>query len=777
MARRIAAVVFTLGCLQASSVSALGLGDLTLDSFLNEPLDAKINLLNTEGLSDHQIRIRLATVDDFNRMGVDRAYFLTSISFEIEVDGSGHGTIVVTSDGPVLEPYLDFIIEARWPTGRLLREYTILVDPPVFDATQVTTISATEISSRADHETEAKKKSQTQSSSGTKVGLGQSKLAPGQMPRRDFGADASEAPLPGDRYMIRRDETLWGIAKRAKPDGTSINQTMLDIQRLNPKAFIGGNINRIKAGYIIYLPAASDISSDDAASAVAEVNQQNTTWRDDVSAGRIDARGGSLRISTGAQEENSSAVGGNSQNDGAGATADIANLESLERAEREREEVSGRLDAMAEQVETLERIVSIKDDQIAALQNALAEAQAGAGQAGEQALSQEVVSEAVGDPTPAPEPAPEVEAVAESEPEANTELVAEVETQTVADSDKVSDQEVKPAEASPVASTKPVEEEGGLFSNIWVIGGGLLAVVIAIWAFLRRRGGEEVEESLEKDVFADIHLEEENLEVVPETEAEPEPHESAAEDKAGEPASEPSRNRGYGEGKNDQYAADMDSVDAIAEADIYIAYGRFSQAIDLLKTAIESEPRNPVYKLKLMEVSEEVGDQAEVMKQFADIKALGDADSLARANEVLGNSDSSSASITSAIMSDDDPLELSDDFDIDLPDIDLEDTDTEIDLEDEFGELEIEGFGSELTEDDLDLSQDFVDKPTAVAGADEQEMVFSTEGDPVSTKLDLARAYLDMGDPDGAKAIFEEVVVEGNNEQKLEAQALLERLG
>ena len=142
MARKFAAVVFSLGCVQTSSLMALGLGEMTLDSYLNEPLKARVDLLNVGGLHEDQIRVRLATTEDFKRMGVDRAYFLTSITFDVEIDDNGRARIAITSEDPVLEPYLDFILEARWPSGRLLREYTVLVDPPVFDdATPVVSAS------------------------------------------------------------------------------------------------------------------------------------------------------------------------------------------------------------------------------------------------------------------------------------------------------------------------------------------------------------------------------------------------------------------------------------------------------------------------------------------------------------------------------------------------------------------------------------------------------------------------------------------------------------
>src|SRR6056297_838395 len=143
MRRKCAAVVFSLGCLQASSALALGLGELKLDSYLNEPLSASVDLLNTGNLHEDEIKIRLGTREDFQRLGLDRTFFLTSIQFEVVVDDNGRAGIVMTTDDPVLEPYLAFIVEARWPSGRLLREYTVLIDPPAFRE-EALTISASE---------------------------------------------------------------------------------------------------------------------------------------------------------------------------------------------------------------------------------------------------------------------------------------------------------------------------------------------------------------------------------------------------------------------------------------------------------------------------------------------------------------------------------------------------------------------------------------------------------------------------------------------------------
>ncbi len=773
MARRIAAVIFSLGCLHAGAVSALGLGELTLDSFLNEPFKAKVDLLNMEGLSEHQIRIRLATSEDFDRLGVDRAYFLTSLTFEITVDDEGKGQILLNSEGPVLEPYLDFILEARWPSGRLLREYTVLVDPPVFKAEQSITISASAIADQSDPGGDAKKK--PQSSSGTQVKLGKSNLADGEMPQRNFGSDASPSAQAGERYLIRRDETLWKIAQRSKPEGTSVHQTMLDIQRLNPNAFIGGNINRIKAGYVIYLPSSGDISSDDTSSAMAEVRQQNQDWREGVSHSQSAETGGSLRISTEPQAAAGSGQAAGDSLSESGSESDMTSMEGLERAERDRAEVEDRLESMADQVDTLERIVSLKDDQIAALQKALADAgettevQAAEGELVDlqslESMALEPVEDSVAENDLADEAVVEaVEEVTAAEP------IAEVVASEV------------PAEKPAVTAEK--KEKGGFFSTIMYILGGLVVLAVAVWAFLRRRGEEAEEASAKDDVFANVQLNTDKQEVVaePELEAAPEPEPVKKEPaEQAEPAL--TRSSGYGERKHDEYASDADSGDALAEADIYIAYGRFPQAVDLLKTAIDNEPANADYKLKLMQVSSEMGDQAEVMKQFAEIKRLGDAASVQSGEEIISGIDDPAGAPVPQPASDAasaaDPLDLSDDLDLDLPslDTDIEAGGADVDLEEEFGSLEIEGFDGDAPEDELDLSKDFSEGSAALAGgAVEEDMVFATGSDAMSTKLDLARAYLDMGDQDGARAIFEEVQAEGSDEQKEEARVLLERL-
>ena len=774
MARKFAAVVFSLGCLQASSVMALGLGELTLESFLNEPLKASVDLLNSGDLHQDEIRVRLATKEDFDKLGLERAYFLTSIRFEVITDDRGHARIVMSSDDPVLEPYLDFIVEARWPSGRMLREYTVLVDPPVFSqATPVISASA-RVAEVEGIPAPAKKKQETGANSGTAVDLKKSDLAPGSMPERDYNAQTSSTPAPGSRYMINRDETLWEIAIQGKPEGASVHQTMLDIQRLNPKAFIDGNINRVKAGYIIYLPDSSDISSADLASALSEVRQQNDDWREGKASQPSSTSGPSLRISAPSEDAADSA-----SEDQREVGTSTAAMEDLDKAELERSEAEQRLVAMEEQVETLQRIVSLKDDQIAALQSALTDAGGSTeseAAAAEVALAEEVdaVSDVL-DATP-DTPAIDEEAALAGAEQAQTELESTAEA--------VPEQAPPAAKPAPIAkpAAKPApkpqaEPSGGFMSNIlYVLGAAVLAILGVI--LMRRRGGSDNDGEASpapvqtEDVFSEVELKDPVLEV--------ESVEEEAEPTAEELLSVPGRdNRGYGERKNDEYASDIEAADALAEADIYIAYGRYPQAMDLLNNAIGNEPNNPVYRLKLLEINAEMRDRAGAMEQFTRLQEINEPVSLARAEDIMDGFGASAPAIDPGLEMEQ-PVaaaRYSDGPGLAPSPIELMSV-TDEPLEADFSGLEIEETGLEdSVDDDLDLSADFVGGSDVSRDIEEDDLVIAAETNGLSTKLDLARAYLDMGDDDGAREILEEVAAEGTEELKAEARALLERIG
>ncbi|HEY6131030.1 MAG TPA: FimV/HubP family polar landmark protein, partial [Halioglobus sp.] len=732
-----------MGCLHAGSSWALGLGEIKLESFLNEPLKASVDLLNMGSVHEDQVRIRLASSDDFDKQGVDRAYFLTNLQFDVVADGSGGARIVITSEEPVLEPYLDFIIEARWPSGRLLREYTVLVDPPVFSqATPV--VSASQrveeeegIAAPAKKNEGASRESTknvndpnmgawgSEGGGGTRVTVGDSNLAPGAMPQRSYNATTAARPTPGSRYMISRDQTLWQIASQAKPAGVSVHQTMLDIQRLNPDAFINGNINRIKAGYIIYLPSADDISSADVPTALAEVRQQNEAWRE----GRDDeihaSSRPSLRISAEPElEETAANTGGASTSETAKPSADTGQQPGSSvitaAGDKPSPVVSGdtedQVSDLEQQLENMQRIVTLKDDQIAALQKALAET-GGKTDIGTAVEPAPGVAPATVEPAPeaptgetvtAEEQSPVEEAPStESAPAAEPEVTAAVEQNIPETAAPV----IQPTD-EPAAEPESATVESWTSYLVYII--GAIALAIAGFVFASRRKDKEDDIPLARqvttreDVFSDVRLQDQKLDLDASGEE--------ADDYDASPSSRSSR--GYGERKHDEYASDVDATDALAEADIYIAYGRHPQAIDLLNNALANEPNNPVYRLKLLEIYAELNNRAAATAQLKKIQDIGDPASITRAESLIaglrgdsepeqpkpgvrtrpGNGGPGLAPNPLAMMPESDELEA------------------------DFSGLEIENSsGPGQGEDDLDLSADFGTGRTQ--GYDDEELV------------------------------------------------------
>lgn len=762
--RKAAAVVFSLGCVQASSVLALGLGELKLDSFLNEPLNASVDLLNIGSLHTDEIKVRLATREDFDNLGLERSYFLTSIQFEVVHEDGGSARIIMTTNEAVLEPYLDFIVEARWPNGRLLREYTVLIDPPVFsDATPV--VSASQRVEEVEGIPDPEKKRAAEPAPGTQVDVKRSDLPPGEMPDRDFNAATSRTPAPGSRYMIPRDQTLWDIATKARPEGATVHQTMLDIQRLNPNAFINGNINRVKAGYIVYLPTSADISYTDAGQALAEVRQQNEAWRQGRDAELHARRGPALRISADPEPGVSlAAASGPDAVDNPPLPRVTLEPRTADDPAAEMPQESGgapdvegdeRVAALEQQLQTLQRIVELKDEQIAALQGALAEGgdaglEGGVDASGLDAMDTETTVE-----DEAGEYTEELYAVEDDvdpvvDPEeagATTESVAE-EPETAA-----APPEPAPAKPKPAPAPAPVEEDANWLS--WLLYGlGALILAVLGFLFIRRRGEDEgdaevVTATPAADAFTRVEL--------PETPVELEEPELEEEEKI--------ESRGYGQRRHDEYASDFEAADALAEADIYIAYGRHPQAIDLLNNALANEPGNPVYRLKLLEIHNELNDQAAAQEQLREIRSSGDNAAIAQAEAMLSGAETQAPTPEPVSPS-------ARDAGPGLPPNPLKMMEEEP-LEADFEGLEIEGDSGVQEADDLDLSADF----EAPGGDDDEELVIAADANGLSTKLDLARAYIDMGDDDGARQILEEIIAEGSEELKAEAQTLLDRIG
>ncbi|MEX2365708.1 MAG: hypothetical protein WD601_03830, partial [Pseudohongiellaceae bacterium] len=133
--RVLIAVLVTLPALLVSlHAYAQGLGQISLNSAINEPLDARIEIQQLGGLDESQILVSLASEADFERFNIERLPFLQGIQFDVQVNSNNSATIILSTTNPVVEPYISLVLDARWPNGRLIREYTVLLDLPTFTA-------------------------------------------------------------------------------------------------------------------------------------------------------------------------------------------------------------------------------------------------------------------------------------------------------------------------------------------------------------------------------------------------------------------------------------------------------------------------------------------------------------------------------------------------------------------------------------------------------------------------------------------------------------------
>ncbi len=257
--RNLVLAIAAATALTSEMAYALGLGEVTLKSALNQPLVAEIELLDAKSLAPGEVVPVLASVEDFNKAGVDRQYFLTDLTFTPVLRPDGKSIIRVSSTKPVREPYLNFLIEVLWPNGRLLREYTLLLDPPLYSPEIAAAVAPQLPVSVPTSRPAAPARTPTPSAAGTP-------------------AASTVRPLQGNEYKVTPNDTLWEIAERARQGGT-VHQAMLAIQDLNPDAFIGGNINRMKNGQVLRLPTEEQVRSRSQAEAIQQVAQQNASWR------------------------------------------------------------------------------------------------------------------------------------------------------------------------------------------------------------------------------------------------------------------------------------------------------------------------------------------------------------------------------------------------------------------------------------------------------------------------------------------------------------------
>ena len=687
---------------------ALGLGELSLRSYLNEPFRAEVALLDSDAFDDSDLLVGLASEVEFERLGISRDFFLTRINFQVESDEMGR-RVVLTTDAPLREPYLDLVVEARWPDGRLLREYTVLIDLPPRPMVAEVQDAPVEKAAQLANQAIVSEAGRTDAQTG------------------GYGTDVAMRPTAGAQYLVTNTDTLWRIASDGAAAGISVQQTMLEIVAANPAAFEAGNINGLKSGYVLQIPDYDDIQVDPEA-ALSEVALQNEEW------GRGIARE-SQGLTLVADIDPESAEAPVAPSGGPDADLDPAVLveSDTKPASPVPLDASGASNAedlqalimtvsrLQESVDSLEAKLAERDAELVSLRSALTEQQA--------AEPVPVVMEAPAAPGPQPIP-------------------------------------------------------------LWPFLAGLATLLVGAGLLIWRR-------------------------LQPGTESEPVGHgnlkgapSNAAIDEAGNPSrlSDP------------QIIASK----AMEEAQTYIAYGRTDQAVEVLNDALAEGLASVALNVCLLECYVELEQFAEAGALLERLEKGGDPVSLERARQMLH-----AAGVPRALSSEDAAehtgereeatqgasvlSELS--FSTEPTFEENESSPAEqlvessrpaslIDAERELAVAMSEGADdgpvretaagsvmpgdgtavAEPSPDTSGLALTPLDHDVEAAEApvtesfDMDESIYGLETNPVDSKLDLARAYLDMGDEDGARPVLMEVIKEGDLAQQAEARELFLRL-
>ncbi len=264
MLRKLGLIIALSSALVIGKVNALGMGDIRVKSALNEPLHAEIELFQVKNLSPLQIKSRMADLNDFALSGLATQRALTAVRFQTRVRANGTGRIILTSKLPITEPFMNFLVEVNWPNGRLIREYTLLLDPSSYRSPQ----NNRNFTIRENTSSVAQR---------PVVSAKRQKAKPA---RSKANKTPKNITLKKGQYYISSKDTLWDIAIASRPSQKiSPQRMMVLIQRKNPQAFPNANINVMTANVVIDLPTQAEIDALSGKEAEKEVNRQTKLWQ------------------------------------------------------------------------------------------------------------------------------------------------------------------------------------------------------------------------------------------------------------------------------------------------------------------------------------------------------------------------------------------------------------------------------------------------------------------------------------------------------------------
>lgn len=803
-----------------------GMGRLVVNSALGEPLKAEIELVSIKKEEIGSLTAKLASPEQFKQANLDFTAVHARLKLSVGTRPDGAPFIKVTTSQPVQDPFVAILVELSWPSGRLLREYTFLLDPPGFD-TQKPIAPVAKSAAPLPPVVAAPEKAEAVAPAAEPAV--QPAVQPAEEPAR--AAAAPKEPGAGTYGPVKRGDTLSKIALGAKPEGVSLDQMLVALYRANREAFMGNNMNRMKTGPILRVPDSTELANVDFKEARKEVRAQSADWN--AYRQRLAAVAASGAPETKSQQTAAGKISA-AVEDKMAAKEPAKEVLKLSKGEIPGDKAAGakglqeRVRAMEEEAIAREKTLREANERAALLEKNIKEMQKLL-EVKSQGLAEAQKQAAAAKPA---EPEPARPVAAEAKPEAAAPAVQPAPAATPEmPKPEAAKPGAKPAEPKPAPKPKaaPSAPAGKslldeFLDNPLYLGAIVVVLVALIGAgFLAlRRKKKPAAEAVEAGEEMKTRITHATVAAEPEVAGVPEPAPFQA-----------------------------DEVDPIAEAEVYLTYGRDTQAEEILKEALAKNASRHEVHLKLLEIYSNRKDKAAFEAAARGFQAAGGSGAawekvinmgiaLDPANPLYAGGVAAASGVVAAAAAEapDVSLEASQapakvdfDFDLDLgasapapqpaavpqapapetsaaeaPAPKAESMDMDFDVTALGGEAPKPEAAAPAPSVDEGLTFDISVPPVEAPAAPEpaatpaaSELSFGdisfdlgetpkaesagAEGQgkdahwqEVATKFDLAKAYQEMGDKDGAREILEEVLREGDAQQQEAAKTLLASL-
>lgn len=630
-----AAAAVAMG-IASTDASAFALGQLKVQSALGEPLRAEIDVTEMAANEAEGLKINIATAEAFKNAGVPYNSALSDVKATLQRRAGGQYVVRLSGNRPLNDPFIDLLLEANGSSGRIVRDYTVLLDPPTTRQAAASAAAAQvapQIATPTERAAPAARARRERAAPPPVVAEAPAAraAAPSPSPATPVApaAPARASGSGGEQVTVQRGDTASKIAGAHKPADVSLDQMLVALLLANPDAFVGGNVNRMRAGAVLDLPSAAEASAVPPAEARRTVTAQSRDFgsyrqrlAENAPTSNVAAasRNASGKLQANVEDRNAAASAPDKLTISQGNASTRAADEKVAQA-RQAQDSSNRVAELSKNISELNKLKAGTGSAAPAAAAPTPSAPSAPGIAvpvpGSSATTTPAAaSPAAAAPTPAPTPAPaapapvaaatpaapepvaapapapaavEAPAAAASAPVAGTTEASVAATPAAAASAAVAAPAAapKPAPKKVVAPPPPPEPtflEELLDNPLMLAGGALIALLIGflLYRVLGRRR-EEMSES----VFLESRI----------------PKDSFFGASGGE--SVDTKNRGDSTVSSLSYSPsqlDAGDVDPVAEADVYLAYGRDLQAEEILREALRLNPDRTAIHLKLLEI-------------------------------------------------------------------------------------------------------------------------------------------------------------------------------